>query len=41
MVEILEAAARHFGVRVEDEAAKQFVHVGDLVDYLEWRLTRR
>lgn len=34
MVEILEGAAQHFGVRIEDEAAKQFVHVGDLVDYL-------
>ena len=34
MVEILEGAAVHFGVRLEDEAAKQLVHVGDLVDYL-------
>ena len=34
MVEVLEGAAVHFGVRLEDEAAKQLVHVGDLVDYL-------
>ena len=40
MVEILEATGQHFGVRIEDEAAKQFVHVGDLVDYLAW-LRRR
>ncbi len=35
MVEILEGAAQHFGVRIEDEAAKQFVHVGDLIDHLQ------
>ncbi len=34
MVEILEGAAEHFGVRIEDEAAKDFVRVRDLVDYL-------
>jgi len=34
MVEILEGASRHFGVQIEDEAAKDFVHVHDLVDYL-------
>ena len=34
MVEILEGASSHFGVRIEDEAAKQFVRVQDLVDYL-------
>jgi acyl carrier protein len=38
MVEILEGAAQHFGVRIEDEAAKDFVRVGDLVDYLAARL---
>lgn len=38
MVEILEGAAHHFGVRIEDEAAKGFVRVQDLVDYLEARL---
>jgi acyl carrier protein len=37
MVEILEGAAQHFGVRIEDEAAKDFVRVRDLVDYLEAR----
>jgi acyl carrier protein len=38
MVEILEGAARHFGVHIEDEDAKYFVRVGDLVDYLAKRL---
>ena len=38
MVEILEGASRHFGVRIEDEAAKDFVHVHDLVGYLSRRL---
>ena len=38
MVEILEGADRHFGVRVQDEAAKDFVHVRNLVDYLSARL---
>ena len=37
MVEILEGAARRFGVGIEDEAAKGFVTVGDLVDYLQRR----
>jgi acyl carrier protein len=40
MVEILEGAAERFGVPVEDEAAKQLVRVGDLVDYLQWQLRR-
>ena len=34
MVEILEGASRHFGVRIEDEAAKDFIHVQDLVGYI-------
>ena len=38
MVEILEGSARHFGVRIEDEDAKDFVRVRDLVDYLSARL---
>jgi acyl carrier protein len=38
MVEILEGASRHFGVRIDDEAAKDFVRVRDLVDYLARRL---
>jgi acyl carrier protein len=38
MVEILEGASRHFGVRIDDEDAKDFVHVRDLVDYLAARL---
>ena len=38
MVEILEGASRHFGVRIEDEAAKDFVHVHDLVGYISGRL---
>ena len=40
MVEILEGAAQHFGVRIEDEAAKDFVRVEDLVDYLSVRVGR-
>ena len=40
MVEILEGAAQRFGVPVEDEAAKQLIRVGDLVDYLGWQLAR-
>ena len=38
MVEILEGASRHFGVRIEDEAAKDFVHVHDLVGYISGKL---
>ncbi len=38
MVEILEGAARHFGVRIEDEDAKDFVRVRDLVGYVTDRL---
>ena len=38
MVEILEGASRHFGVRIEDEAAKDFVHMHDLVSYISRRL---
>ncbi len=38
MVEILEGAARHFGVRIEDEDAKHFVRVQDLVQYVAARL---
>jgi len=38
MAEILEAAAVHFGVRIEDEAAKDFVRVRDLVGYVQARL---
>ncbi|MEO5651242.1 MAG: acyl carrier protein [Marmoricola sp.] len=34
MVEILEGAASHFGVHIEDEAAKTFVRVQDLAGYL-------
>ena len=37
MVEILEGAASHFGVRIQDEAAKDFVRVQDLVSYLSAR----
>ena len=40
MVEILEGSSRHFGVRIEDEAAKDFVHVHDLVDYISRKLGR-
>jgi acyl carrier protein len=39
MVEILEGAARHFGVRIDDEDAKYFVRVQDLVDYIARRIT--
>jgi acyl carrier protein len=39
MVEILEGAARHFGVRIDDEDAKYFVRVQDLVDYIAGRIT--
>jgi len=38
MVEILEGASQHFGVQIEDEAAKDFVRVRDLVGYLETRV---
>ena len=38
MVEILEGAAVHFGVRIDDEDAKRFVAVQDLVSYLEARV---
>jgi acyl carrier protein len=38
MVEILEGASRHFGVRLEDEDAKYFVRVRDLVDHLAARV---
>lgn len=34
MVEILEGTAQHFGVRIDDEDAKYFVRVRDLVDYV-------
>jgi acyl carrier protein len=37
MVEILEGSARHFGVLIEDEDAKHFVRVQDLVDYIARR----
>ncbi len=37
MVEILEGSAQHFGVRIDDEDAKYFVRVRDLVDYLDAR----
>jgi acyl carrier protein len=37
MVEILEGSAQHFAVRIDDEDAKGFVHVGDLVDYVSGR----
>ena len=39
MVEILEGASRHFGVRIEDEAAKDFIHVHDLVGYISRSLS--
>jgi acyl carrier protein len=38
MVEILEGASRHFDVSIDDEDAKYFVRVQDLVDYLASRL---
>jgi len=34
MVEILEGTAQRLGVRLEDEAAKGFVRVGDLVEHV-------
>jgi acyl carrier protein len=39
MVEILEGSAVHFRARIDDEDAKYFVRVGDLVDYLSSRLS--
>lgn len=39
MVEILEGVSRRLAVRIEDEDAKDFVRVRDLVDYLAARLT--
>ena len=39
MVEILEGSARHFGVRIDDEDAKHFVRVTDLVDYLAKKMS--
>jgi acyl carrier protein len=41
MVEILEGASKHFGVRIEDEAAKDFIHVRDLVGYISRRLVQK
>jgi acyl carrier protein len=38
MVEILEGAARRFDVQIDDEAAKGFVRVRDLVDHLAARV---
>jgi acyl carrier protein len=38
MVEILEGTAQHFGVRIEDEDAKDFLRVRDLTDYVAGRL---
>jgi acyl carrier protein len=37
MVEIIEGAARRFDVRIDDEAAKEFVRVRDLVDHIAAR----
>ncbi|HET7350472.1 MAG TPA: acyl carrier protein [Marmoricola sp.] len=34
MVEILEGTARRFDVQIDDEAAKDFVRVRDLVDHV-------
>ena len=34
MVELLEGASRHFGVRIAEEDTVRFVRVGDLVDHL-------
>jgi len=34
MVELLEGASRHFGVRIDEEDTVRFVQVGDLVDHL-------
>jgi acyl carrier protein len=39
MVEILEGSAQHFGVVIDDEDAKYFVRVQDLVDYIARRLS--
>jgi acyl carrier protein len=41
MVEILEGAARRFDVRIDDEAAKEFVRVRDLVDDVAAQLAGR
>jgi acyl carrier protein len=44
MVEILEGARVRLGVRIDDEDAKGFARVRDLVSYIERRLgfeTRR
>jgi acyl carrier protein len=41
MVEILEGTSVRLGVRIDDEAAKDFVRVGDLVGYLEAQLAAR
>jgi acyl carrier protein len=38
MVEILEGTAVHLGVRIDDEDAKRFVRVQDLVSYLAVRV---
>ena len=37
MVEILEGTARRFDVRIDDEAAKEFIRVRDLVDHVAAR----
>ena len=37
MVEIIEGAARRFDVQIDDEAAKEFVRVHDLVDHIAAR----
>lgn len=34
MVELLEGCRLRLGVTVDDEATRQLVHVGDLLDYL-------
>ncbi len=39
MVEILEGTRVRLDVRIDDEDAKDFVKVGDLVSYLENRLS--
>lgn len=38
MVEVLEGAAQHFGVRIQDEDAKDFIRVRDLLTYIGARL---
>ncbi len=38
MVEILAGTAQHFAVRIDDEDAKDFVRVRDLMSYVEARL---